>query len=158
TAAAAAFREALRLDPALALARVNVSIALRYALDLEGAQREAEAAARQLPRDPRPQYMLGLIARAQGQTDRAREALERVKQIDPRDVATGVNLGQILLQQQHYPEAIAAFRAALAEEPFNVTAAYNLGLALTRSGERDEGRKAMEQSQALRASGYGTVF
>jgi tetratricopeptide (TPR) repeat protein len=158
SAAAAAFGEALRLSPTLALARVNLSIALLYALDLDNALREAEEASRLLPRDPHPQYVLGLIARGQGRTDRAREALERVRQMDPRDVGTQINLGQIYLQQQRYPEALAAFRAALAEEPYNVTAAYNLGLTLTRDGQREEGRKAMEHSQALRASGYGTTF
>jgi tetratricopeptide (TPR) repeat protein len=156
--AAGAFAEALRLSPTLALARVNLSIALLYALDLDTAQREAEEASRLLPRDPHPPYLLGLIARGQGRADAAREALERVRQMDPRDVGTQVNLGQIYLQQQRYPEALAAFRAALAEEPYNVTAAYNLGLALTRAGQRDDGRQAMEHSQVLRASGYGTTF
>ena len=64
--AAAAFRTALQASPTLALARVNLSIALLYAIDLDNAQREAEEAARLLPRDPRPHYLLGLIARAQG--------------------------------------------------------------------------------------------
>jgi cytochrome c-type biogenesis protein CcmH/NrfG len=156
--AAAAFRTALQASPALALARVNLSIALLYGIDLDNAQREAEEAARLLPSDPRPHYLLGLIARAQGRTDAAREAFERVRQIDARDVGTQINIGQIHLQQQHYPEALAAFRAAIAEEPYNVTAAYSLGLALTRAGQRDEGRQAMEHSQALRTGGYGTVF
>src|SRR5262252_4292714 len=61
-AAAEAFRTALRLNPSLALARVNLAIALFYALDLDGAQREIEAAARLLPGDPRPPYILGLTA------------------------------------------------------------------------------------------------
>jgi tetratricopeptide (TPR) repeat protein len=156
--AAAAFTEALRLSPSLALARVNVSIALLYALDLDAAQREAEEASRLLPRDPHPPYLLGLIARGQGRTDAAREALERVRQMDARDVGTQINLGQIYLQEQRYAEALTAFRAALAEELYNVTAAYNLGLTLTRAGQREEGRQAMEHSQALRASGYGTTF
>src|SRR5919197_5837732 len=49
-------------------------------------------------------------------------------------------------------------RAAIAEEPFSVTAMYNLGLALTRAGRREEGQQAMERSQAVRAGGYGIVF
>ena len=158
TAAAEAFRAALRLSPSLALARVNLAIALFYALDLDGARREIEEAARLLPRDPRPPYILGLIARAQGRLDAAREAFARVRQLDPRDVGTLINAGQIDLQERREADAISAFRAALDEEPYNVTASYNLGLALTRSGRRDEGQKAMEESQAVRASGYGTIF
>src|SRR4029079_12846976 len=59
---------------------------------------------------------------------------------------------------RQYPAAIALLRPAVAEEPFNVTAAYNLGVALTRSGQRDEGQQLMERSQALRATGYGTTL
>ena len=57
-----------------------------------------------------------------------------------------------------YADAIDAFRAAVDEEPYSVTATYNLGLALSRAGRREEGQQAMERSQALRAGGYGTVF
>ena len=58
--------------------------------------------------------------------------------------APSVNLGQIYLQQRRYAEALALLRAALAAEPYNVTAAYNLALALTRAGKRDEGRRTLE--------------
>jgi tetratricopeptide (TPR) repeat protein len=158
SAAVESFRKALRLHPSLITARVNLAIALFYASDLDGAQREAAAAAQQLSSAPQPQYMLGLIARSQNRIDAAIAAFQSVQQIDAHDVGTLINLGQLYLQQRQYPDAIAAFRAALAEEPYNVTAAYNLGLALTRAGQRDEGQQTMERSQVLRASGYGTIF
>jgi Tfp pilus assembly protein PilF len=157
-AAADAFREALRIDASLALARINLSIALLYLPDLDGAAREATEAARLLPRAPQPPYIQGLVARAQNRPDEALAAFERVRQIDPRDVGTDVNLGQIYLQQRRYPDAIGRFRAALTEEPFNVTATYNLALALTRAGQTNEGQQAMERFQTLRTSGYGTTF
>ena len=159
SAAADKFREALRINSSLALARVNLAIALLYAPDLDGAEREATEAARLLPRDPHPPYVLGLAERARGgREQQARTSFERVLQIDPRDVGVQINLGQIDLQQQRYDQAIDHFRAALTDEPFSVTALYNLGLALTRAGRRDEGLKAMERSQAMRAGGYGIVF
>ena len=46
----------------------------------------------------------------------------------------------------------------MAEESFNVTATYNLALALTRSGQTDEGQQVMARFQTLRTSGYGTTF
>ncbi len=49
-------------------------------------------------------------------------------------------------------------RAALADEPYNVTATYNLALALTRAGQAAEGQQAMERFQSLRTTGYGTTF
>jgi Tfp pilus assembly protein PilF len=159
SAAADKFRDALRIDPGLALARVNLAIALLYAPDLDGAEREATEAARLLSNDPHPPYVLGLAQRARGGREaQARTAFERVLQIDPHDVGAQINLGQLDLQQQRYDAAVEHFRAALAEEPFSVTAMYNLGLALTRAGRRDEGLKAMERSQAMRAGGYGIIF
>src|SRR5450759_1050322 len=47
--AAGAFREALQRDSSLAIAHVNLSLALLYAQDLAGAAREANDAARLLP-------------------------------------------------------------------------------------------------------------
>jgi len=158
SAAADAFRRALRIDPSLPLAHVNLAIALLYVPDLDAAQRETSVALSRLPDDPRPHYVAGLVAREQGRTDDARAAFERVLKIDAHDVGSQVNLGQLLLQQQQFADAIAHFRTALADEPYNVTAAYNLGLALTRAGQRDEGQQAMERSQQLRSSGYGTIF
>ena len=69
-----------------------------------------------------------------------------------------MNLGQLYLQQRKYDEAADLFRAAFASEPYNATAAYNLGVALTRGGKTDEGAAAMARFQELRASGYSTTF
>lgn len=157
-AAARAFHESLRLAPGLALAQVNLGIALFYAPDLVGASREAAIAVRQLPDAPQPQYILGLIARAENRDDEAIAFFERVRQLDSRDVGAAVNIGQIYLQDRKYAEAIAVLRPAVADEPFNITATYNLGLALTRAGQRVEGLELMERSQALRATGYGVVL
>ena len=85
-------------------------------------------------------------------------AFQRVRQIDPRDVGTNVNLGQVYLQQRRYTDAIALFCAALEEEPYNVTAVYNLGLALARAGQAAEGQQVMERFQSLRTTGYGTTY
>jgi Tfp pilus assembly protein PilF len=156
--AAAAFRQALGVDPPLAIAHANLSLALLYSQDLEGAAREANEAARLLPPAPQPSYVLGLIARAENRNEDARRFFERVRQIDSRDVGTSVNVGQIYLQDGKYAEAIAILRAAVADEPYNVTAVYNLGLALTRAGQRNEGQRMLEAAQALRTKGYAVTF
>ena len=152
--AAARFREALRTDASLAIGQVNLSLALLYAQDLAGAGREAAEAARRLPALPQPPYILGLVARAEGRRADALRSFERVREIDATDVGTSVNLGQIYLEEQQYPRAIAVLRPAADVEPYNVTVVYNLGLALTRSGQADEGRRMLERAQALRSTGY----
>ena len=60
---AEAFKNALKIDPKLNLARVNLSIALFNVPDLPAAQREAQSAAAVAPEFPQPYYMLGLIAK-----------------------------------------------------------------------------------------------
>jgi Tfp pilus assembly protein PilF len=156
--AVAAFRAALAADPDLAIARTNLAIALFYAPDLEGARREAEAAAALAPSAPQPQYILGLVAKGQNRPDDALAALLKVLVFDPADVGANVNIGQVYLSQKRYPEAVAALRAAVASDPFNSTALYNLGIALTRSGQAEEGQKSLERFEALRKSGTGIVF
>ena len=170
-AAASAFREALDLDTSadsaagaaapsdtLPIARLNLALALFYDQDLEGAAREAAVAAEHLPEAIEPPYLLGLIARAENRRDDALAAFRQVLAQDPEDVGTNVNLGQIHLEARDYETAVPHLRLATAAEPFNVTAVYNLGLALARSGETDEGRQLLQQAQALRASGYAVTY
>ena len=156
--AADAFRRALQVDDGVAIARFNLSLALFYAQDLAGATREAAEADRAMPAAPQPPYVLGLIARADNRPADAIREFERVRRIDPRDVGTNVNLGQVLLEERRYDEAIALLRDAAGAEPFNVTAAYNLGLALTRAGQEAEGRDALARAQSLRTLGYAITF
>jgi Tfp pilus assembly protein PilF len=154
---AEAFKNALKIDPKLNLAHINLSIALFNVPDLPAAQREAQNAAALVPEAPQPYYILGLIAKLQSKPDEALAAFQRVLKIDPNDVGTNINVGQLYSQQRKYPEAIAAFRLALAAEPYNATALYNLGQALMRAGQRDEGQKATERFRQLRERGSATT-
>jgi tetratricopeptide (TPR) repeat protein len=154
---AEAFRRALGLDPRLALARINLAIALYNVPDLAAAQKEAETAAAAQPNAPQPHYILGLIARQQNRAEEAAASFQRVLKIDPRDVGANVQLGQLYVQQRKFPEAVAALRLALEEEPYNGTALYNLATSLIRGGQREEGQRLMQQFQALRASGAATT-
>jgi tetratricopeptide (TPR) repeat protein len=156
--AAEAFERALKLDPKLATARVNLAVALFYVPDLPGALREAQAAAAVLPNAPQVHYILGLIARSQTRTEDAIAAFQRVLQIDPNDTGANINLGQLYAQQRKNAEAVTVFRTALAAEPYNITAAYNVGTILLRTGEKAEGQQMMKRFQELRASGAGTTL
>jgi tetratricopeptide (TPR) repeat protein len=153
-----AFRRALQLDPKLALARINLSVALYNVPDMAGAQREAQSAIALAPDAPQPHYILGLIAKSQNRAEDALASFQRVLKIDPADVGANINTGQIYLQQRKYAEAVAAFRAAIAVEPYNGTALYNLGTALLRAGQREEGQSVIQRFQELRQRGSGTTI
>jgi tetratricopeptide (TPR) repeat protein len=154
--ASAEFRRALKLYPSLGLARVNLAIALFNVPDIESALAEAKAA--EATNTPQIYYLLGLIARGQNRVADAIAAFKRVLEFDPRDPGANINIGQLYVQQRNYADGIAAFRTALDSENYNVTAVYNLGIALTRSGQREEGARVMQQFQKLREAGYGTTI
>ena len=156
--AVAEFQRALRLSPQFALAQINLAIAEYNVPDLAAASRAAATARQLAPAAPQPPYILGLIARAENRTDESIAAFRHVLEIDPQDAGANVNLGQLYLQQRKYAEATQAFRAALAAEPYNITALYNLGTTLVRTGQREEGQRVLERSQALRQSGAGTII
>ena len=153
-----AFKRALQLEPGLALARVNLGIALFNLPDLPAAQKELQAASVAVPSAPQPHYLLGLLAKTQNRVDDAIVSFQKVLRIDPNDVGANVNLGQLYAQQRKYPEAIAVLRTAVAAEPYNATALYNLGTALMRGGQRVEGQKVIAQFQELRQRGTGTTL
>ncbi|MCA1592035.1 MAG: FG-GAP-like repeat-containing protein [Acidobacteria bacterium] len=152
------FRRALSLDPRLAIARINLAIALYNIPDVAEASNAARAAVELVPDAPQPHYILGLIARQQNETDLAVAEFQRVLKVDPQDVGANVQLGQLYAQQRKYREAVAAFRAAIEAEPYNGTALYNLATALLRSGQRDDGQRLMQRFQMLRDSGAATII
>lgn len=157
-AAVTHLRTAVATSADLAIARLNLALALFYSGEFDAARREAEAARRALPDRPHPHYVLGLIAR---EADRPAEALahfQEVRKVDADDVGTAINMGQIHLQEGRYPEAREAFSRAVKAEPYNVTAAYGLATALIRGGARDEGTAAMQRFQQLRDSGYAITY
>jgi Tfp pilus assembly protein PilF len=153
-----AFREAVQIDPSLRLVRINLPIALYYASRTQEAQTAATAARAEYPDAPQPPYLLGLIARAQNQLDDAAAAFARVLELDPDDVGAKVNLALVDVQQRKYAEAADLCRSALALEPYNATAAYNLGLALTRAGDRAAGARALQQFEELRTAPYAITY
>ncbi len=158
TDGAKAFERALEKDPTLLAARVNLAIAHLYVPDIPAAKQAAEEALRHAPDAPQPNYVLALIARSEGRAEEALPYVRKVLAADPRDLGANVTLGQVYLQTRQFDEAAAAFRVAIEAEPYNVSAAYNLGVALTRSGRREEGQEAMARFQKLRDSAYKSAL
>src|SRR5437773_7864556 len=152
------FNRALTIKPDLLIARVNLSIALYYLPDADGAKREAEKALIQDPNRPQPHYILGLIDRAQNRFEEAIAEFQKVLKIDPDDVGSNINVGQTFTQQKKYAEAIATFRRAIASEPYNETALYNIGILLTRTGNKAEAQRVLQKFQELKQSGAGTTI
>jgi len=157
-AAASSFRTAIERDASLAIARLNLGLALFYGGQADAAAGELERARQALPDRPQADYVLGLIARAANRPDDAFAAFTRAQKIDATDAGIAINLGQLHLQQRRYAEALASFRIAEAAEPYNATATYGLATALIRSGAADEGKTVMARFEKLRESAYATTY
>lgn len=156
--AAESFKRAVGLDPALPAARVNLAIAYLYVPDIPSARAAAEAALAADPGSLHASYVLAIIARTEGRAEEAVPYVQKVLAKDPKDLGANVTLGQVYLQTRQYAEAAQAFRTAAEAEPYNVSAAYNLGVALTRAGQREEGLVAMQRFQKLRDSAYKSAL
>lgn len=156
--AAEAFQEAVTIDPAVRLARVNLAIALFYGGRPADAAVEARAAQAADPDAPEPAYLLGLIARAQGQPEEAMQQFERVLRLDADDPGARVHLAMTLLEERRHADAAAMAESALAVEPYNATAAYTVGLALTRMGDQARGTLAMQRFDQLRTAPYAVTY
>lgn len=157
-AAASAFRDALRIEPGLAAARLNLALALFYDGQPEPAEIEARAAQAGMADAPQPSYLLGLIAKAQNRPADAVAAFRRALALDPADAGIHIQLAQVLLQQRETADAVGHFQAALLGEPYNVTAAYGLATSLVRSGQSADAQAAMRRFETLRDSAYGVTY
>ncbi len=91
-------------------------------------------------------HMLALACRRQGDLQRAETWFAQAQRQRPLDPEIENNWGNLKLAQGLLPEAIAAFRRAVALKPGMGDALYNLGLALLEAGEAEEASAALEQA------------
>ncbi|MCK9917169.1 tetratricopeptide repeat protein [Microbacteriaceae bacterium K1510] len=108
---------------------IDRAIALFHNGELHGAKLLLDQAAKSSGRDAFLQHMRGLVAAHMGHKERAREFLAIAIRLNPTDATTHANLGTLLLKEQLYSSAAAAFEAALSLQPHH-TAALN-GIAKT---------------------------
>ncbi len=152
------FRQALAGDSNFAPARINLATAFFFLNDSRSALEEAGLAVKLAPSSLHARYILAASLRNEKKHDEAITEFNKVLEVDPKDPATNIQIGQIYSTTQKYQEAITAFRRALDAEPYNATAAYSLAQALIRSGNAPEGQKMLAVFQKLRASGYATTL
>jgi lipoprotein NlpI len=156
--AAEAFARALELDPDLALAQVNHALALFYIPELAAAKKAATETLEKQPESPRLHYLLALIARLEDEPQVAEEHLHKVLAADPDDFGANLVLGQLLVDEARYDEALPVLEVAANADPVNASVAYSRAMALGRAGRREEAMEAMKHFQALRANPAHTSF
>lgn len=95
-----------------------------------------------------------------GEFAEARELLEELERVDPRDDSVKILLGRVHLGEVRYREAIDTFKTLLANDPGNLEAEYYLGTSHELSGDMSEAagifegltRKAKNGSEEQKAN------
>jgi tetratricopeptide (TPR) repeat protein len=82
-------------------------------------------------------HMRGLIARQLGFRDDARRLLRQSVEADPMIASAHANLGTLLLEDGHFPEALAAFAASLTLAPQVPESHFHLSRAFAGLGMAD---------------------
>jgi Flp pilus assembly protein TadD len=132
------YEKALRLEPQ------NVQAARRLAVlyDRRGEFAKADAeyrkAADALPRDPDLLNDWGYSYYLRNNWSEAEKKLRQALQLSPQHQRARCNLGLVLGQQERYPEALQAFRAAQLSD---AEAHSNLGFIYWSQGRLDEARQ-----------------
>jgi len=142
--AIAAFAKAARIRPKSFEAQSSLGAALHESGDLAGARSAYEAALKISPDHPAVLWNLVLTAEQSGnglEAERLCALLaSKSKQPDP----ALFRLGSLRFERGDYSGSCEAFRNCLKRRPDWPAAQLNLGLALWKSGNRDEARQKLE--------------
>jgi hypothetical protein len=89
------------------------------------------------PRSLAAHQVLGVTYSAKDRPDLAAEHFRAALEVKPDDPRSLYNLGNILLRQQRFADAIPFYRAALVKAPRSARIHSNLGVALANTGRLD---------------------
>jgi len=103
------------------------------------------------PHDSEVLALNGIVARHQGQFEKAKEYLEQSVTIDPNFVNSRLNLGMVLVQLKDWAGAKENLEKAIELGTPEAEVHYELGLALRGLGEKDRAVEEMKQFQKLKA-------
>src|SRR5581483_1248743 len=117
-AATEAFDQALALDPNSLEARRHMVLIYLSRGEKARARQAAEELAHEAPNDPGVHFQRAVIARLDGDYDKALRSLERMARLSPAErVVASYNRARIFMYQGKYDEALAELDAGATVEP-----------------------------------------
>ena len=112
--------------------------------DAKAAARAKEEFQKELQIDPQnagAEYILGEMARQGSQWEEAVPHFAQAAKLDPNFGDAFMGWGFCLVTLKRYEEAVAPLRSAVRLQQGNPSAHYNLAVALSRSGKKEEAEK-----------------
>lgn len=103
-------------------------------------------------------YMLGMLLKAQGETDMARSCLDLAIRHAPHYADAWAALGRLDYAEGRYAEAVDAFRHLLAVRPTSIEIMNDLGLALGHQGQAKDAVEILRQAVTARPNDADSHF
>ncbi len=150
--AEAALREALKLAPQNAWARLELGTLYLDQDRLAGAAAEITKALVIDPGNGGAHCQLGRIYHRQGRRPEAEAALRKALELDPQNGGGRMELGVLYEEQERFPEATAEFEKAVAIGPKHAGVYCNLGRIYRRQGRLPRAEAALKEALAISLS------
>ena len=147
--AEAAFRQALRVDPAAQEPVKRMFDQYRKQGNHERLVAWMDSLQEQNPASAFHASYYALALDQAGRPKEAEKAYRRALEKDPAHVGSLVNLGNLLARTRRFEEAIPLFRKAIDEDPRSTEARVGLGAALSLAGKNDESVAVLEEGEKL---------
>jgi serine/threonine protein kinase/tetratricopeptide (TPR) repeat protein len=141
-----AFDKALALDPHLIEARMNMIFIYLSSGQKAQARAAADQLKREAPNDASVHFVRGVLARLDGDYDKALRSLDRMARLNPAErVVVSYNRARLFTYQGRYEEALAELDAGAAIEPDHPLIRTFRARALYYRGEPVKAAEILEQ-------------
>src|SRR5256884_2141136 len=146
TLAREAFDKALALDPHLIEPRMNMIFIYLSSGEKAKARAAADELKREAPNDASIHFIRGIVARLDGDYDKAMRSLDRMLRLNPAErVVVAYNRARLLTYQGRYEEALAELDLGAAMEPDHPLIRTFRARALYYRGEQVKAAEILEQ-------------
>jgi len=141
-----AFRKALTLDPKLLEARMHMVFIYLTGGQKQKARAEVDALRDEYPNDPGVQFVRGVVARLNGDYEKALRSFDRMVRLNPGEsVLASYNRARIFMYQRQYDEAERELDLGAALEPEHPMIKVFRARVLYYRGEIDAAVQVLQQ-------------
>jgi len=135
---------ALALDPNLGIAlSARAGLRFFFALDFDGAERDVQRALALLPSWGTAMVLLASLSAVRHRFAEASAWIGQALLVDPLDVGTNMNLGDHMILQRRWSDAVGALRRALELAPGHRPSQFRLAWALALGSRGDAARETL---------------
>jgi eukaryotic-like serine/threonine-protein kinase len=141
-----AFRKALKLDPRLLEARMHMVFIYLTGGQKQKARTEVDLLRDEYPNDPGVQFVRGVVARLDGDYEKALRSFDRMVRLNPGErVLASYNRARIFMYQREYEEALRELDQGAEIEPEHPLIKVFTARVLYYKGEIEEAMHILQQ-------------